>query len=318
MAIRALLLAAAVARRSPQEGSCAPSLSTPQVIASPLKLSSSALHNNSALAGLRHFSVKPLASSMGAEVLGLNLSVPLGDAQLKEVKSALHRHGMLIFRDQRLTHAAQERFTAGFGEFAKDAYTGGVPGHPNVARLVKEADTEARIVFGEGWHTDSPFLPEPPSYSILYSKEVPPYGGDTMFASSRLAYQYLSDTMKGLLRGLRVRMSAARVLAHVNGGGGNGKLGDSDLSMEQGQMVRGSLHPIVRRHPITGEAALYVDHTYAVHIDGMTTTESDALLGFLRAHVTQETFTCRVRWEADMLIVWDNRLVLASMACCWS
>ena len=82
------------------------SLSTPQVITSPLKLSSSALHNNSALASLRHFSVRPLASSMGAEVLGLNLSVPLGDAQLKEVKSALHRHGMLIFRDQRLTHAA--------------------------------------------------------------------------------------------------------------------------------------------------------------------------------------------------------------------
>ena len=80
--------------------------------------------------------------------------------------------------------------------------------------------------------------------------------------------------------------------------------------MEQDEMARGSLHPVVRRHPVTGEPSLYVDHTYAVHIDGMTTAESDALLGFLRAHVTQETLTCRVRWEQGMLVVWDNRLVV--------
>ena len=147
-----------MARRSPHGESCASSLSTPQVITSPLKLSSSALHNNSAVS-YNHFSVRPLASSMGAEVHGLNLSLALSDTQLTEIKHALHRHGMLVFRSQNLTHAAQERFTAGFGEFATDAYTGGVPGHPNVARLVKEADTKARIVFGEGWHTDSPFLP---------------------------------------------------------------------------------------------------------------------------------------------------------------
>ena len=278
------------------------------VNARPLKLSSTLLHKNSA-GKYKHILAKPLSSSMGAEVCWLDLSRPMEDAQLVELKDALHRHGMIFIRNQNLTYADQERLTMGLGEYATDAYTAGVPGHPHVARIVKEADTIARTVFGEGWHTDSPFLRQPPAYSILYSKQVPPYGGDTMFSSSRLAYKYLSETMKGMLRGLRVRMSAARVLAVINAVG-NGKLGDSKLSMQQKTMLQGNLHPLVRLHPVTGEPSLYVDHTYAVHIDGLTTTESDALLGFLRAHVVQETLTCRLRWEDNMVAIWDNRLVV--------
>jgi len=151
----------------------------------------------------RHIAARPLAAAMGAEIAGVQIAEMSGE-QFSEVRDALFRHKMIYFRSQgELSHADQEAFSLRFGPFAEDAYTQGVPGHRNVHPLIKEADDRSEMVFGEGWHTDSPFLPEPPSITILRSVQVPPVGGDTTFANAALAYRMLSEAYRRIVAGLR-------------------------------------------------------------------------------------------------------------------
>jgi taurine dioxygenase len=173
------------------------------------------------------------------------------------------------------------------------------------------------MVFGSGWHTDSPFLAEPPSITMLYSVEVPPLGGDTTWANAALAYAMLSDTYRNMISGLKVRFSMRDVLKSAQE---SAELRDSPigrlaatrdserLSDDLLQKIRGNAHPLVRSHPVTGEKGLYVDPSYGIGIEGMSPEESLPILRFLTEHLTQPAFSCRLRWEANMLVVWDNRL----------
>ncbi|HEY5409486.1 MAG TPA: TauD/TfdA family dioxygenase [Caulobacteraceae bacterium] len=259
--------------------------------------------------------VRPLAAAMGAEIC--DVDVPnMTDEQFAEVRDALFRHKMIYFRNQKLSHADHEVFSLRFGPFAEDAYTSGVPGHQNVHPLIKEADDKSKHVFGEGWHTDSPFLPEPPSITILRSIQIPPYGGDTIWCNSALAYDLLSDTYKAMIAGLKVHFSMRDVLKSVQENSETrdnpvGKLAatkGAQLSDDLLRKIKGNVHPLVRTHPVSGEKALYIDASYAVGIDGMTAEEARPILGFLAEHLVQHAFTCRLRWEPDMLVAWDNRL----------
>ena len=260
--------------------------------------------------------VKPLAAAMGAEIC--DVDVPnMTDEQFAEVRDALFRHKMIYFRNQKLSHADHEVFSLRFGPFAEDAYTSGVPDHRNVHPLIKEADDRSKHVFGEGWHTDSPFLPEPPSVTILRSIQIPPYGGDTIWCNTALAYDMLSDTYKAMIAGLKVHFSMRDVLKSVQENSETrdnpmGKLaatkGAAQLSDDLLRKIKGNVHPMVRTHPVSGEKALYVDGSYAVGIDGMTEEEARPILDFLVEHLVQHAFTCRLRWEPDMLVAWDNRL----------
>jgi len=264
----------------------------------------------------RHIEARPLAAAMGAEIVGVDVA-RLTDAQAQEIRDALFRHKMIFLRGQKLTHSDHEAFSRHFGRFAEDAYTQGVPGHRDVHPLIKEADDPSRMVFGEGWHTDSPFLPEPPAITTLRSIQVPPFGGDTTWANSALAYAMLSDTYREMIQGLKVRFSLRDVLRSVHeavelSDSPIGKLAatrDSQrLPDDLVRKIRGNAHPLVRTHPVTGEKALYVDSAYAIGIEGMTSEESAPILRFLAEHVTQPAFCCRLRWEPDMLALWDNRL----------
>ena len=263
-----------------------------------------------------HIVVEELAAAMGAEIKGVDLA-RLTDAQFADIEHALFRHKMIFLRDQDISHADHESFSLRFGEFADDAYTKGVEGHVNVQPVIKEADTEVAMIFGSGWHTDSAFLPRPPAISMLYGVDIPPYGGDTIWANSALAYATLSDTMKSMIDGLRVRMSMGRVLnlAQDYMEPGETPLGRLAATRDAGALdpaiaakVHGTAHPLVRTHPVTGERALYCDKTYASGIEGLTPAESEPLLRFLSDHVTQPAFTCRLRWSPGTFAVWDNRL----------
>ena len=269
-------------------------------------------------ADYRHIEARPLAAAMGAEIRGVDVA-RITDEQFAEVRSALFRHGMIYMRDQRLTHADHEAFSLRFGPFAEDAYTSGVSGHRNVHPLIKEADDPSKMVFGEGWHTDSPFLPQPPAITILYSVEVPPFGGDTIWASSALAYKMLSDAYRQMIAGLRVHFSVRDVLRSAQeavqvSDSPIGRLAatrDAERLPEDLQRkIRGNFHPMVRTHPVTGQKTLYVDGAYAIGIEGMTTEESAPLLKFLSEHLSQSAFTCRLRWYPGTLALWDNRLVV--------
>src|ERR1700676_3521803 len=138
---------------------------------------------NNRAAKYQHIEARPLAAAMGAEICGVD-AAKVTPEQFQEIRHALFRHKMIYLRDQKLSHHDQEAFSLRFGPFAEDAYTQGIPGHRNVHPLIKEADDPSTLVFGEGWHTDSPFLPEPPSITMLYSVEIPPLGGDTTWANS--------------------------------------------------------------------------------------------------------------------------------------
>jgi taurine dioxygenase len=224
---------------------------------------------------------------------------------------------MIFFRGQKLTHEDQERFSLRFGPFAVDAYTQGVTGHRDVHPLIKEADDPSKMVFGEGWHTDSPFLPEPPSITILRSVQVPPFGGDTTWANSALAYRMLSSAYRRMIQDLRVRFSLRDVLtaaqqAVEESDSPIGKLAatrkSERLSDDLTRKIAGNAHPLIRTHPATGEKALYVDTSYAIGIEDLLPEESAPILRFLGEHLTQPAFTCRLRWEPDMVALWDNRL----------
>ena len=264
----------------------------------------------------RHIEARPLAAAMGAEICGADAATITQD-QFQELRQALFRHKMIYLRGQKLTHAEQEAFSLRFGPFAEDAYTQGVPGHRNVHPLIKQADDRSRMVFGEGWHTDSPFLAQPPSITILYSIEIPPFGGDTTWANSALAYAMLSDTYRRMIDGLKVQFSLRDVLKSVHdavetGDSPIGRLAatrDAErLSDDLLRKIRGNAHPMVRTHPVTGEKALYVDPSYGIGIEGMLPEESAPILHFLTEHLTQPAFTCRLRWEPNTLTLWDNRL----------
>ena len=253
---------------------------------------------------------------MGAEICGAAIG-DLTAAAFAEVRDALFRHKMIYFRDQRISHAEQEAFSLRFGPFAEDAYTKGVPSHPGVQPLIKEADARPGMVFGAGWHTDSPFLAAPPAISMLYGVDIPPFGGDTVWANAALAWAMLSDTMKIMLAPLRVHMSMQRVLstaqAHQQAddtpiGRIAATKGLARLPDDIARKVEGSVHPLVRTHPVTGEPALYCDGTYAVGIEGLTDAEAEPLLRFLVDHITQPAFTCRLRWAPGTFALWDNRL----------
>jgi alpha-ketoglutarate-dependent taurine dioxygenase len=264
----------------------------------------------------QHIQVRPLTAAMGAEVTGVQ-AAEVTDAQFAEIRHALFRHKMIYLRGQRLTHESHEAFSARFGAFAEDAYTQGVPGHRNIHPLIKEANDPSKMVFGEGWHTDSPFMPDPPAITLLRSVEVPPFGGDTTWANSALAYANLSATYQHMISGLKTYFSIRDVLRSAQeavqvGDSPIGQLaatrGAATLSESLQRKIKGNFHPLVRTHPVTGEKALYVDPSYAVGIEGMTPDESAPILQFLTDFLTQPVFGCRLRWEPNMLALWDNRL----------
>ena len=264
----------------------------------------------------QHIRAVPLAAAMGAEILEVDLG-SLSDEQFAEIEDALFRHKMIYFRDQDISHGDQEAFSLRFGSFAEDAYTSGVPGHVNVQPLIKEADTQVAMIFGSGWHTDSPFLPQPPAISMLYGVDIPPFGGDTIWANAALAYAMLSETMQALLEPLQVHMSMQNVvsIAHAVMEASDSPLGRIAATRGAGPLpddiarkIEGSFHPLVRTHPRSGERSLYCDRTYAVGIKGMADGEAAAILDFLVGHITQAAFTCRLRWAPRTLALWDNRL----------
>jgi len=241
----------------------------------------------------------PLSGAMGSEIRGVDLR-DVDDETFATIHNILLDHGMIYFRDQDITPAQQLALARRWGEPHFHPYMPGLANHPEIIEIVK--NPEDTHTFGGNWHTDQMFTPTPAMGTMLYAKEVPAAGGDTMFANLYLAYETLSDGLKAAISPLRTfnlydkkrgRSSVMR-----------GKLKEPEKPAEPAE------HPLVRTHTETGKPVLYICYNRITrHIVGMSEGESRPLLDFLRRHSTRPEFTCRLRWEAGTLAFWDNRCV---------
>ena len=244
--------------------------------------------------------IKKIAGALGAELSGLDLAAGLSADAAAEVRQALLDNGVIFLRRQPVTPVQFLAFARTMGEPIDYPFVKGLAEFPQIIE-VKKLEHE-KVNFGGIWHSDTTYLQEPPMGSMLLSKEVPPYGGDTLFASQTQAYEALSDTMQRLLNGLVGISSSAK--ADVS------KTREdrikSDGTDEAKKEYRAE-HPVVRTHPETGRRALYVNVAHTAGIVGMADDESASLLDFLFRHQVKPEFTCRFAWEPDAIAFWDNR-----------
>lgn len=245
-----------------------------------------------------------LSGALGAELRGLDLSRSLSAGDVAALRAALTEHLVVTVPDQAMTLDDLERLTDQLGGRAVTPFVKPMPDRPYVIRVLKEK--EDKLNFANAWHTDLSYLPEPPSFTLLYAHEVPDYGGDTVFQNQYLAYETLSDGLKETLLRLRAVHSAGAAY----GTGGYLDRVKHKMSTEiapSEEAFQECVHPAVVRHPESKRAALYVNPVYTMRFEGWSVPDSQALLQHIYRHQINENFTARVRWAKGMLTIWDNR-----------
>ncbi len=247
--------------------------------------------------------VRPLGSALGAVVDELNLSTELGADDRQRVLDAFAQYQMLFFPAQSLTPDDLKRIAGYFGNVAQYPYAADLAGHPGVTEVIKAEHDE--INFGGVWHSDTTYTPNPPVASLLYSRVLPPVGGDTLFANMYMAWDALSPGLQRLLR-KRNGVSTSALRSST----GNNMRGKYKRSMKVEHVDNNDLtatHPVARVHPVTGKTALYVNSAHTKNFEGMTEEESRPLLEFLFTHLKQPEFVTRLQWQPDSIAIWDNR-----------
>jgi taurine dioxygenase len=239
--------------------------------------------------------VDRLTPIIGAEISGVDLSRPLAETQLAELRRALAENLVIFLRDQTITPAQQLDFGRRFGELHLHPAAPHEPGHPEL--MIIRTDADATRANGEGWHSDVSCDAEPPMGSILYIKECPPQGGDTLFASMYAAYEALSARMKTYLDGMTALHDGEPVYRGLY----------ANLGVADKPSYPRAEHPVVRTHPQTGRKALYVNAGFTTRLVGVPSDESAGVLRYLFQHMENPLFQCRFRWRPGSLAFWDNR-----------
>jgi len=246
----------------------------------------------------------PLSPALGAEIGGVDIASGISEEQFDELRQAYIDHGVIFLRDQDITPEQHIEFARRWGDINVNRFFQAVATHPLIAEVRKEAGQKANI--GSSWHTDHSYDKIPAMGSILYAREVPSVGGDTLFASMYAAYDALSDGLKAMLS----TMNAEHSSRHAFGEGAymdtdfedlDGRLGNTEAATQD------AVHPVIIRHPLSGRPALYVNGDFTVKFEGWTQEESQPLLDYLYAHARQNEFTCRFHWRQGSMAIWDNR-----------
>jgi taurine dioxygenase len=254
--------------------------------------------DNAVLRQYRHIEVRPIAGALGAEIQGADVAQDLAGDVIAEIRQAFLDHLVIFFRNQKLTPREQLAFARRFGEPMEYPQLKGLPDFPMITPVVKLE--HERVNFGGVWHSDTTYLERPPMASMLYALEIPPYGGDTLFANQYLAYDNLSEGLKRVFDGLiGINTSAKAEVSRTR----EDRLREAGVELK----VLVGEHPVVRTHPETGRKALYVNVGHTTQFKGFTEEESAPLLEYLFRHQVRPEFTCRFRWEPGSLAFWDNR-----------
>ena len=244
--------------------------------------------------------IVPMNSGCGAEIRNVDLN-NLSDAEVEAVADAHAEHGVVFFREQTLGPDEQLAAAGRFGAINVNRFFTPVPEQPKVALVLKEPQHETNI--GGAWHTDHSYDQAPALGSMLYAKEVPESGGDTMFANMYRACEALSPGLRETLEGLRAVHSSRHIFGPqgYHASRGDDRYGNAERATQD------AVHPVIIRHPRSGRAALYVNPGFTVRIDGWTEYESRPLLDYLFRVAARPEHTCRFQWRPGSVAFWDNR-----------
>ncbi|MGB0622013.1 MAG: TauD/TfdA dioxygenase family protein [Myxococcota bacterium] len=254
-------------------------------------------------------SFQPTGSACGARVTGVDLTEPLDQAAVAELRAAWLEHHVLVFPDQPIDDDDLERFVLAFGPFGHDPFFGPIPGREHIAAVRRDAD-ETSPLFAENFHSDWSFQEKPPQGTVLRSVVTPPSGGDTLFANQHAAYEAMPAELRERIAGLRAIHSAKIPYSK------EGTYGESDQdarSMDirpSDEALAEYVHPLVLEHPESGRPAVFSTLGYIIGLEGMAPEEAMPLLKEVYDWQTREDVIYRHKWEPDMLVLWDNRSVL--------
>lgn len=251
------------------------------------------------LAGLRwqHFTASTMGATIGAEISGIDLSSPISDAEVAELRQALLDYKVLFFRDQHLDAAQHVAFARRFGELEVHPFIPANPAHPELVRFEKSADVGG---YENGWHSDVSWRAEPSLGAILRAIAVPESGGDTLFADMGALYDGLPDDLRELADDATAIHDFTRTF------GGN--LPEADLAKLR-EMYPPVEHPVVRTHPETGRRLMYVNRFFVSAIKGMSPEDSVAFIDRLCRYADLPEYQCRWQWQPGSIAFWDNRAV---------
>ena len=252
-------------------------------------------HQSDPTAPYETIRVDKLTPIIGAEITGVDLAQPLGSRQFDEIHRAFAENLVIFFRDQHLTARQHLDFGRRFGELHIHPAAPHEPGEPALMKI--HADRDSPRANGEGWHSDVSCDAEPPMGSILYIRQCPAHGGDTLFASMYAACEALSDRMKTYLDGLKAVHDGEDVYRGTY----------ANLGVNDKPSYPRADHPVLRTHPVTGRKALFVNRGFTRRILGVPGDESEAMLRYLCEHAENPLFQCRFRWTANTVALWDNR-----------
>jgi taurine dioxygenase len=251
-------------------------------------------HNAAEGAPYETITVDKLTPIIGAEIGGVDLARP-SNRQMDEIHRALAENLVIFFRDQHMTQDQHLDFGRKFGPLHLHPAAPHEAGHPEL--MIIRADKDSPRANGEGWHSDVSCDEEPPLGSILYIKQCPPRGGDTLFANMYAAYDALSDRMKAYLEGLTA----------IHDGEDNYRGTYANFGVKDKPVYPRATHPVIRTHPVTGKKALFVNKGFTRRILDIPADESAAILAYLYEHAANPLFQCRFRWQANSVAFWDNR-----------
>lgn len=234
--------------------------------------------------------IRQLTGALGAELTNVDLSRPLDAESTALIERALDEHLVLFFRRQHLSPSRLRELVASFGPvFVHPIEVSPFAEAPGVLELRKEPG--GKLFGGSNWHSDVTWQEPVGHVSVLHGLEIPSFGNDTVFASLMVAFEALSIGMQSMLRQLRAVHAFHLLVA-----------GEKEH--------QSAIHPVVRRHPVTGREGIYLNRLFVRQFEGMTVDESRPLLDFLFAHLVRHDFTCRFRWEPGSVAMWDNRFTL--------
>ena len=244
---------------------------------------------------MSNWTIEKMAGNCGARLSGVSLA-NASNAELEQMRAALFGHGVIVMPDQNLSPEEHITLASVFGEIDINRFFTPVADYPMIAEVRTSPDQNA--VVGGTWHTDHSYDPAPAMCSILSARQLPPFGGDTHFASTTAAYRALSPGLRKALDSL--------LAWHSDDSFADSKVGLEDKPEAFRDPV---LHPVIIKHPETDTPCVYVNGDFTTHFEGWSKAESAPLLDYLYAFVTQPIFTARVIWEPGMVVIWDNRLV---------